>query len=399
MSDSYQFFIVGGGPGGSVTAALLAGAGYRVALCEQKTFPRAKVCGEFVSAQARPVLKRLGALAEFDRLGGPPICRVRACPQRGRPLTAFMPAAVGAFPRAIARDAFDQLLLDRARAAGATILQPCHVTSVARNDAGFVIETTAHGALAATAVVLAHGLAQKGDLSPGWRPPPRPRGNSFVCFKAHFENLALADNTIAIGGIRGLYAGAVRTTDLPEDGDGRVGRRCYSVAFAVKQEMLARYGSSAEANYGQLAGGNPGFNAVLARAQRVSPWLASGPLDPGVRTLYREGRFFVGNAAGEVHALVGEGMTLALAGGALLADTVVAAHVGNNLSPGALNAIGRAYAARWHAMFGPRYRAANIFTSCLIRPFIADAAAMMLRLFPTLLDACVAHSGKLATVG
>jgi menaquinone-9 beta-reductase len=57
--------IIGGGPSGCAAALGLNRLGYRVVLCDQAKFPRDKVCGEFISPAADPILKRLGV---FDRI-------------------------------------------------------------------------------------------------------------------------------------------------------------------------------------------------------------------------------------------------------------------------------------------------------------------------------------------
>src|SRR4030081_714093 len=56
----YDVIIAGGGPAGSSAAIHLAMAGARVLLAEQKKFPRAKLCGEFISPECAPHFERLG---------------------------------------------------------------------------------------------------------------------------------------------------------------------------------------------------------------------------------------------------------------------------------------------------------------------------------------------------
>ena len=71
MKDlKYDAVIIGGGPAGATAALMQARAGWSVAVVEMKTFPRRKVCGEFISATSQPVLRELGVDEAFrDRAG------------------------------------------------------------------------------------------------------------------------------------------------------------------------------------------------------------------------------------------------------------------------------------------------------------------------------------------
>ncbi len=379
MSDTWDIVIVGGGPAGASAAILLARQGLRVALCEGKPFPREKVCGEFLGVHARPLFARLGILDTFDAHAGPPITRVEA--HAGpRSIASPLPAgANGATARAISRGTLDAHLRTAARAAGAHILQPCHVTSVSGDFQQGFLSDTDRGPLHSRIVLLAHGLAQRGDMHPIAPSPRTPNRTSrtgrYLCFKAHFTRTALDPHTIAIGGGRGVYVGLVASS----------ADRC-SLAFVVHRDRLARCGNSADDQLSALLQENAGFRSLLQSAARVGPWLASGPLAPGIRQVYRDGRFFLGNAAGEVHALVGEGITLALQAGGLLADALAS----HGLTPAA----GRAYEQRWRRAFTSRYRAAQLFANLIMRPGPAACAATLLRACPAAMSACVRWAGK-----
>ncbi len=376
MSETWDILIVGGGPAGAATAGLLVANGMSVLICEGKVFPREKVCGEFMGTRLRPVLAQLGLLEEFDKRAGPAINRVLACADCEQ-LTGHMPAdESGAFPRAMSRADFDDMLLRRARELGAQIRQPCHVRDIT-GDAhdGFTITTSA-GIFRARTVILAHGLAQSGTLDRSL-PPRAPARKKYVSFKTHFDSCDLDESTIAIAGGAGIYAGLVRSSADRT-----------SLAFVIRRDRLARLGNSGDEQLRALLAENPAFGRLLRRARRVSPWLTSGPLSPGQRTLYHDGRFFVGNAAGEVHALVGEGITLALRGAALLADAI-ARHGMNEM-----DAAGRSYKGTWRKEFVPRCAAANLFANLMMRPSLMSMAASVVSEYPALLNACIRRSGK-----
>src|SRR2546425_11478369 len=60
--SNYDVIIAGGGPAGSSAAIHLAKRGARVLLAEQKKFPRAKLCGEFISPECALHFGRLGVV-------------------------------------------------------------------------------------------------------------------------------------------------------------------------------------------------------------------------------------------------------------------------------------------------------------------------------------------------
>src|ERR1700678_2307690 len=51
-SDDCDVIVVGGGPAGAAAAARLAGRGFRTVLIDRASFPRDKVCGDFVGPTA-----------------------------------------------------------------------------------------------------------------------------------------------------------------------------------------------------------------------------------------------------------------------------------------------------------------------------------------------------------
>jgi flavin-dependent dehydrogenase len=370
----FDVAIIGGGPAGATAGGLLARAGFKVLLCEGKPFPREKVCGEFMGTRVRSVLARLELLHEFDRLAGPPVRRVAACVGEDDVEGIMPPDSQGALPRALGRGTLDELLLNRARSLGATVWQPCHVVSVAGNaQTGFRLQTN-NGEVAARTIVLAHGLPQKGALDGREHAPLR---RQYVCFKAHFAGCALDEKTIAIAGGQGIYAGLVKTS-----------ADRYSIAFVVHRSRIEQFGNTAPLQLAALRRENAGFHRMIGGSTPCGPWHASGPLEPGVRCVYDDGRFFVGNAAGEVHALVGEGITLAMRGGELLAD-ILGQHGLDHLDDA-----GTFYEKRWRSEFARRYAAAQVFANLMMRPALAGMAGRVLNAYPELMDACIRQSGK-----
>ncbi|MFC2142865.1 NAD(P)/FAD-dependent oxidoreductase [Candidatus Aenigmatarchaeota archaeon] len=70
MNEEYDVIILGGGPAGTIAAMYLAKAGKNVVLVDKKTFPRDKVCGDAQGRKAANILKDLGIYDEYVKIPG-----------------------------------------------------------------------------------------------------------------------------------------------------------------------------------------------------------------------------------------------------------------------------------------------------------------------------------------
>lgn len=386
-----EVLIVGGGPAGASAAILLARARRSVILLEKAAFPRRKVCGEFIAAAGVELLRSLGLGERFVAASGPEIRRI-AVWAGAAAFEARMPQlrAAAPYPRALEREALDALLVERAAQCGAEVLQPAMALALERRAGGLVCRAAARrGApgleIEARAVIAAHGSWEPGGLAT--QPPHLVAApTDLLAFQAHFRNAALPPNTIVLVPFSGGYAGLVE-------------RAAGGVTFAccLRRDALERMHAA-----GLPAGENllrhalsesRGLRRALACAAREGPWLAAGPLRPGARPLYRDGVFVIGNAAGEAHPVVGEGITGAMHSAALLCKPLLAA-LECGYSRETEHQAARAYARRWRRNFTFRLWAAARFAELAMRPSAAAFAERLLGYAPALLTLAARMSGK-----
>jgi len=159
----YDALIVGAGPAGSSAAILLAKAGWRVLVVEKTRFPRRKVCGEYISGAAWPLLDELGVGARIAAAAGPEIRRVGLFADDAV-VSSLMPSHGLRHGRALGREHLDTMLAQQARECGATVLEGTAFDPAHAQLAHVTI--AAHGAWEGNELATspAHGAARTRDL-------------------------------------------------------------------------------------------------------------------------------------------------------------------------------------------------------------------------------------------
>jgi len=394
---TYDAVIVGAGPAGSAAAILLARAGWSVALLEKQRFPRRKVCGECIAASNLPLLDGLGLGAVISRDAGPELRSVALMHADARAL-ATMPSAPDAqhpWGRALGRETLDVLLIAAAREAGATVLQPCAVTAISGGPGNWQLTArSGHAELAlhARVAVAAHG---------SWEPLPSGRARrrmarssaDLFAFKANFRGAALAPGCLPVLALDGGYGGMVVA-------DGGV----VTVACCVRRDRLDALRARAPGRCAGdvveswLRGQCAGVDQVLAGAQRDGAWLASGPLDPGVRVRADDRLLRIGNAAGEVHPILGEGISMALQSAGLLVEQLLSGDTPERRTDPAWQArVARDYAAQWRHHFAQRLRLGALVAHLAMSPLTARAIVRLARAWPGVLTMSARWAGKVCS--
>ncbi len=130
--DECDVAVIGGGPGGSTAAALLARRGYRVIALEKSRHPRFHI-GESLLPMNLPIFERLGVLDKVRALGVfKPGADFEADNARGYNTYAFSRAIGNSPPHAyqVWRQDFDKMLYDHARECGADAREGHEVVKV-----------------------------------------------------------------------------------------------------------------------------------------------------------------------------------------------------------------------------------------------------------------------------
>ena len=397
--NEWDVIVVGAGPAGYATARLLAAAGHAVLLLDRERFPRAKPCGDCLSAGVTPLLGRLGLLDAVlarrpARLRGWRIVAPGGASFFGGfgpdPNDPSEPARAIAIPRAT----LDHVLLQGAIAGGARF-RTVHVTGLLRDRAGRVTGVTGRAVdddapveLRARLVVGADGLRSIVARRLGLvRPPGRLRKASL---SAYVVGIRGVDDVGEMHLAPHACAGLAPIAERGADGDV-----VCNLTLVVDSRTYAReIARGAETFYWAMLRRFPRLAERLEDAAIAGPrprLLASGPFDRPTRDLVADGAALVGDAAGYFDPFTGQGVHTALAGAEILAEEAGAALRAGDASARRL----RRYARRHRALVRAPRALQHAIEFVISRPQLADRAIRRLAAAPDAAGAIVAATSDL----
>jgi flavin-dependent dehydrogenase len=332
--------VIGAGPGGATLAALLATRGVDVALIDRDTFPRDKLCGEFLSYDALPILERLGVDLEL----APYIHRCRVVARRRTYEFDFPHPA-----RGTSRMFLDALLFRTAVARGATSFEGTTVNSLDEIDAKVVVG--AWGRWGRFDTQLHRGFV-------------RDRSHRNFGFKRHYRGVPNS-GTIELYSFDRGYLGV---NDV-EDG-------ATNICGLVHASRLAGHKGRWDSFVETIRSEEPPLEALYSRyAPAQENFLSSEPVIFRARSPVEGGIFMIGDASGVIDPLTGNGMAMAIQSALLLAPFILRLLA----TPHHRDAIEREYRARHAAMFRPRIAWSRRVASLLSRPALLDTVLRTVR--------------------
>jgi flavin-dependent dehydrogenase len=379
MTADCDVIVAGAGPAGAFAAYRLARQGARVTLIERCRFPRPKLCGDTLNPGAVRLLA-----AHFDLA---PLAS-RARPLAGMLLTGPGPVTVigqyggGACGLAVTREVLDAWLVERAVAAGTRLLDEVSVAGPERGGDGVVsgvrLRSRRARTLALRAPIVLGADGRRSTLGEGCGLSSCAAAPRRWAIGAYFEGV---DGLSSVGEMHvrdGHYIGVAPTPD------GRAN------ACLVQPHTAGESGwRTPEAMLGRRLACDPVLGPRFARARAVTRPMVLGPL--AIETLMPgcPGLLLIGDAAGFVDPMTGDGIRLALVSAETAAATV-AEVLGGRLPPSAAH---RGYAAALRARVG-RKRAFNRALRRLVSsPRSVSLAAGVARLWPGAFRAAIRYAG------
>jgi flavin-dependent dehydrogenase len=361
FTDNTTALVLGGGLAGLAAALDLAGRGHRVVVVERRRYPFHRVCGEYVSNEVLPYLRRLGA--DPAALAPAAIGRFGLSSPAGRVLAS--PLDLGGF--GVSRYQLDEYLYQKALAQGVEFIFAT-VADVIFDAAADQHQVTLADGRQLTARLVLGTYGKRAALDRQLGRPFFNQRSPYLGVKHHLRLPGFARDIIELHNFKDGYAGISAIED---------DKLCF--CYLTTRANLKAGGGTIAALEGEVLARNPRLADILRHAEHlyaqpeVINEISFAPKLPVEQHL-----LMVGDAAGLITPLCGNGMAMALHGAALAAP-LASRFLRGELPRPALEA---AYARAWQRQFGTRLRVGRAVQGLFGGPVLSELVVGGLRYWP-----------------
>ncbi len=361
LKTQSHILIIGGGLAGLTSAIHLRRAGIPVIVLEKDTYPRHKVCGEYISNEVLPYLASL----EIDpkEKGAISISDLWITTHQGKSIRSKLP--LGGF--GISRYTLDYVLYQKAISVGVDIIN-AQVIDIQKKDDRFIVKTSDYQIFEGTYVIGAFG--KRSIVDKVIQLNQKHKKHPWLAIKAHYKT-DFDKNTVALHNFEGGYCGLSMVENQQVNA-------CYLVSY----DSFKKYKNIAQFQK-NVVQKNPYLNAFFEEAIPVfeQPMTIS-QINFDKRKSLQNHIFMVGDAAGLIHPLCGNGMAIAIQSAQMLCDLLVQDFTNPALfSRSALEA---QYVHRWNTTFSKRLYAGRMLQKVLLHPGLQELSYNIAKVVPAL---------------
>ncbi len=334
MQTDYDIAIIGGGLAGLSLAILAADAKYSVALFEKETYPFHKVCGEYISFESNNFLTRLGL--PLPQWNLPVIKKLQVSNLKGKIYNFNLD--LGGF--GISRFTIDNALHELAKQKGVAVFTNEKVNDIVFENDQHIIKTNKKNITAKSA---AGAFGKRSNLDIKWKrnfaEKKANKLNNYIGVKYHIKTNFSTDH-IALHNFKNGYCGISAIEDDK-----------YCLCYLTNAKNLSANNNSIKKMEENILYKNPSLKKIF----NESEFLYEAPLTISQisfeqKTQVENHVLLLGDAAGMITPLCGNGMSMAMHGAKLAFNEM------NNFLQQKIPRIGmeKNYIAEWKKQFASR---------------------------------------------
>lgn len=301
MKASADVIIIGGGLAGLTSAIHLSKKGLSVIVIERQSYPKHKVCGEYISKEVLPYFEYLGI--DISGLGIVHINRFRFSSRAGKTVDTLLP--LGGI--SISRYTIDHFLAQKATSSGSTIITE-KVENIVFDKDIFKVHT-AQQTYISTIVIGAYG--KRSNLDQALKRNFIFTKTPWVAAKAHYRG-NFPDDLVGLYHFKGGYCGV-----------SKVENDAINICYIFDQQSLSKY-KNIEEHLRNVLYDNPRLREIFDSCEMIFPRaLSISQISFEKKERVENHMLMIGDSAGLIHPLCGNGMAMAIHSAKIVSENVI----------------------------------------------------------------------------
>jgi flavin-dependent dehydrogenase len=364
---TYDLAIVGGGLAGLSLSIQIACQGHKVILFEKEQYPFHRVCGEYISLESWDFLQSLGV--DLKSLNVSYIKRLCVSAKNGKSFEQELP--LGGF--GISRYKLDHTLAQIAKQTGVVIHEQTRINDIHYSDENFNIESSKKN-YKAKVVVGSYG--KRSNLDVKWKRPfilaKKSKLNNYIAVKYHIHT-NFPDNTIALHNFDKGYCGISKVEDDK-----------YCLCYLTTAGNLQSCGNDIKKMEQTILSSNPHLKKILDECDRQDPVIIS-QISFDKKKLIENHVLMIGDAAGMITPLCGNGMSMGMHAGKIAAEQI------QKFLKGTISRelMEQNYSANWNTLFASRLRTGRLLQRLFDSQSLTTFMVRLGQSFPGLIRALI----------
>ncbi len=353
--------IIGGGLAGLSSAIHLSKHDLSVLVIEKNSYPKHKVCGEYISNEVLPYLEYLGI--DVFKLGAKKINKFELSTAKNKLIKSDLP--LGGF--GISRYCLDNALVEKAQNRNVKILQDSVVDIQFSNDE-FSVETKNNSIYKSKIVIGAYGKRSNIDIKLDRKFIKKK--SPYLAVKTHVKG-NFPNDLVALHNFEGGYCGVSKV----EDDNINL---CYITNF----EAFKKYRDIDEFQQ-KVIFGNKALKTIFKNSKPVfEEPLTISQISFETKNPIENHIIMCGDTAGMIHPLCGNGMSMAIRSSQMASKLIIDYLQGKIVSRQNLE---KQYQQAWNKEFKNRLRVGHFVAALFSKDKLSEILILGLKQFPNLL--------------
>ena len=352
--------IIGGGLAGLTAAIHLSKLGHLVTIVEKNGYPKHKVCGEYISNEVvdyfswlglDPILAKSQSISQFRlEIDKSNFCEVRL------PLGGF----------GISRYLLDDLLYQKAKSQNCSFIHETVSDIIFSNNKFKVVLSS--GLEIETPIAIG-SFGKRSTIDVNLKRNFIQKKSHWMAIKGHFKG-QFSNDLVGLYPFNGGYCGV-----------SKVENNLINICYIVQTKVFKKYKNIPDFEFHTLLK-NEGLKAVLDNSKAVfkTP-LTISQISFDDKKAVENHVLMIGDAAGLIHPLCGNGMAMAIHSAKIASELV---HNALQEAIFSREKLEINYQDKWNETFKNRLKMGRNLSSLLLNPYLTKITMKMVARFPTL---------------